>query len=773
MERKPPHEAEPNTAQTGLYKTLSASERPLALVRRRAYPVYKGEVRVGDIAPGWGAALVLCCVWSLPLAASAQNEAAFADGLAESRDAQRLRAQNTWLGPVGGIHVVDAGSGPRGTFRLQLGLDLFTSDGFLIAGDDNDYMGGALSLSWTAFDSIEFYGSLANHANYNSREDPQLLQVIGDMSLGAKAFAEVEPFLYAGGDVRLLVLNTIGDLGPVLSALSFGLRGNLTADLRQLDEPLPLIARFNLDYVFDNSANLIDDVEDARYAALGPDAELRSNEQRHLLRRVERFALGINRVDLLSFNLGIEVPLTAARDFHVHPLLEWTLGVPVNRQGYSCLLVTADSGPEDPDGCLDVAGFSAMPSTLTVGARVFPPVRGLSLAVAFDVGLSGTSTFVRELAGNQPWALLLAASYAVDARERPAQVREVEVVREVVKPRPPAPHVHGAVVDAGTMAPVTAAVVRYLDRELTPQQSDQHGRFVSYELAPGELRVEVGHADYETRICSVVIPDPEKFAAAAATRPAAMAGAPPASDPYLQRGEAHIATGPGAAASATLVVPLRCELTAKPRAGSVQGLVLGEKGQPVPDARVQLVGASNQQLTSDARGQFTADELVAGPYSVRVEAEGYLIRMLAFEVLPAKIATPEITLAAKPKRAQVELTQQEVRIRKEIFFKTNRADISERSSGLIGEIADVLLRNPQVRLVEIQGHTDATGTSEVNLQLSQERAEAVRTALIDAGVEASRLEAKGYGDTRPLVPNLTDRHRARNRRVQFIIREAR
>jgi outer membrane protein OmpA-like peptidoglycan-associated protein len=112
-----------------------------------------------------------------------------------------------------------------------------------------------------------------------------------------------------------------------------------------------------------------------------------------------------------------------------------------------------------------------------------------------------------------------------------------------------------------------------------------------------------------------------------------------------------------------------------------------------------------------------------------------------------------------------------VRIKKQIFFKTNSAQISEKSHGLLSEIADILLRNPQVHLVEIQGHTDSTGNPEVNRELSQLRADAVRQRLIENGVDGARLESKGYGDTRPLLPNLTDRNRAANRRVQFIIKQ--
>jgi len=70
--------------------------------------------------------------------------------------------------------------------------------------------------------------------------------------------------------------------------------------------------------------------------------------------------------------------------------------------------------------------------------------------------------------------------------------------------------------------------------------------------------------------------------------------------------------------------------------------------------------------------------------------------------------------------------------------------------------------------IEIQGHTDNKGSAAYNLKLSDRRAASVRKYLVSHGVLSNRLVSRGYGLTRPIVPNDTEQNRALNRRVQFI-----
>ncbi len=71
--------------------------------------------------------------------------------------------------------------------------------------------------------------------------------------------------------------------------------------------------------------------------------------------------------------------------------------------------------------------------------------------------------------------------------------------------------------------------------------------------------------------------------------------------------------------------------------------------------------------------------------------------------------------------------------------------------------------------VSVQGHTDSVGTEAGNMRLSQKRAEAVRAYLVQKGVAADRLEAVGYGPTKPIATNKTAKGRALNRRTEFRI----
>src|SRR5690606_13099793 len=125
----------------------------------------------------------------------------------------------------------------------------------------------------------------------------------------------------------------------------------------------------------------------------------------------------------------------------------------------------------------------------------------------------------------------------------------------------------------------------------------------------------------------------------------------------------------------------------------------------------------------------------------------------------------------QPRNPLVRIRARQITIRRQVNFATDSADILPESDALLSEVADVILRHPELTRIQIQGHTDNRGGEQHNQDLSQRRAEAVRDWLVRAGVDASRLEARGFGQSEPLVPNITASNRARNRRVQFVILE--
>lgn len=101
-----------------------------------------------------------------------------------------------------------------------------------------------------------------------------------------------------------------------------------------------------------------------------------------------------------------------------------------------------------------------------------------------------------------------------------------------------------------------------------------------------------------------------------------------------------------------------------------------------------------------------------------------------------------------------------------VAFQSGSAQLTAGSITTLSRMADLLKQNSEIR-VEVRGHTDATGSAELNRELSQRRAVAVRDVLIQLGVAPSRVTAVGYGQDYPIAPNDTAEGRAKNRRVEL------
>ncbi len=103
-----------------------------------------------------------------------------------------------------------------------------------------------------------------------------------------------------------------------------------------------------------------------------------------------------------------------------------------------------------------------------------------------------------------------------------------------------------------------------------------------------------------------------------------------------------------------------------------------------------------------------------------------------------------------------------------VFFATNQFNISANSKLALDKLVKVFNMYPETNIL-IEGHTDDVGADAYNMTLSQKRAQAVSSYLRDAGIAASRISVKWYGEGQPKVANDSDANRAENRRVEFAI----
>ncbi len=184
------------------------------------------------------------------------------------------------------------------------------------------------------------------------------------------------------------------------------------------------------------------------------------------------------------------------------------------------------------------------------------------------------------------------------------------------------------------------------------------------------------------------------------------------------------------------------------------------------EASIELMDLQDASLvarfTSDpVTGEYMAVVPAGRDYAMYVKAEGFLLHSEHIHVPAGQRGLDvDVDISMKPlsNGSQVEL--------RNVFFPTGSAALQPTSLAELDQIMQLLEQNRDLRL-EVSGHTDDAGSSEVNQRLSEARANAVRDHLLGKGIDADRLTAVGLGDTRPVVPNDSDENRARNRRTEI------
>jgi outer membrane protein OmpA-like peptidoglycan-associated protein len=349
----------------------------------------------------------------------------------------------------------------------------------------------------------------------------------------------------------------------------------------------------------------------------------------------------------------------------------------------------------------------------------------------------------------------LGLSYAAD----PAP--EVKVHRVEVDRPPPdrGTRVLGVVVQAGTNATIPGAQIIFEGRDWTGMVSNSQGRFETPELPNGSYSFRVSAESYREGSCSISLP------ISAQTRSTqARAGQLPSTQPLTappQLGQLNAQpqpSQPSATKSATnptaaIGTPqLRCELLPAPRVGNIEGVAVDAKtNQPIATAKIKIIDKLNRalELQTDARGAFRFERVPEGSARLIASAEQYLGTTGEWRIELNKDTKATISLIARPKVPNVTAgaTAKELTLRGAIAFEERTAVIAAASMALVEEIADLLQRQPDLLLLEIQVHGAPTGDDALGMTLSRERANALREALVRLGVSGARLRANGYAQS--------------------------
>ncbi len=119
----------------------------------------------------------------------------------------------------------------------------------------------------------------------------------------------------------------------------------------------------------------------------------------------------------------------------------------------------------------------------------------------------------------------------------------------------------------------------------------------------------------------------------------------------------------------------------------------------------------------------------------------------------------------------VQIKNNQIVITQPIFFETGKDKILAKSFPVLQAVVNALVLHPDIERISVEGHTDSKGKAEKNQELSERRARAAMTWLIEHGIGAERLESHGFGQDKPIADNATEQGRAANRRVEFRIIE--
>lgn len=187
-------------------------------------------------------------------------------------------------------------------------------------------------------------------------------------------------------------------------------------------------------------------------------------------------------------------------------------------------------------------------------------------------------------------------------------------------------------------------------------------------------------------------------------------------------------------------------------------------------SQIELIDLSNGVLVStvysdEINGDYTLVLNDGKEYALYCSKKGYLFKSMSFNYTNKKefnALTLDIELEPIKKGAHIVLNN--------IFFESAKYELQDKSTTELKRLIAFFKANPYVK-VEVSGHTDNIGNRESNQKLSTQRAQSVFNYLVKNGIPSTSIVCKGYGDSKPVVPNTSDENRQLNRRIEFMIIE--
>jgi len=200
----------------------------------------------------------------------------------------------------------------------------------------------------------------------------------------------------------------------------------------------------------------------------------------------------------------------------------------------------------------------------------------------------------------------------------------------------------------------------------------------------------------------------------------------------------------------------------------VKGSVVDANTKKPIDAAVEIVDlVTNQTVyqspSSPPDGGFLVTLVTGRNYGLTITKNGYLFSSENFSLAGQQPHRPFVI--------EVPLNTIEIgrsAILKNVFFDTNRFDLKPESQSALKYLIDFMALNPSVS-IEVSGFTDNAGNDKLNQTLSENRAKSVYNYLVNHGVNAAKLQFKGYGKQMPVAPNTNEENRGKNRRTEFKI----